>query len=601
MKRHILLSALLLVVCPVSGVRAQVVGGIVRDRAAEQIAKGSASISGVVVAADSGRPLRLARVVAVGGELPEGGRVAMTDETGHFELSELPAGSYTLSASRTGYITVNFGQRRPLRAGKPVAVRDGQRVGGIDFHLPRGSAITGRVLDQDGEPLVRATVRAFRSRIVQGEGRIEPAAGAQTDDRGQFRIYGLVPGIYYVSATGNTTEIARALATDAEWRAQFANPGGAGDRGIARGGALDDDGDVIHLTYAPTYYPGVATLADAMQVNVPLAQDVGGIDFSLQLVTAARVSGTVLGSNGAAGNAVVMLVADEPRSTSTSQSYSTRTNRDGTFSISNVPPGRYLVSARTGGGRGGRGAAGPDSEFALAPLSVSGGAVTGVTLMLGPGATITGQATFEGGALPSPSDLSRIRIGLWATSSQQIPMLGGQMNATPRNDGTFTISNVPGGSRVVRVSGVPRPFALKSVYLDGHDVTDSAFEIRPGETGGRLTVVFTDRGTEISGTVRDEQDNSVTEVTVVAFAADAQVWRPQSRFIQAVRPAKDATYSLRGLPPGEYLLQAVDDLEQGEWYDPAILDTLRAGATRVLLQEGNIKTVDLKLKVASRQ
>ncbi len=585
MKRHALLAALLLLLVA-SAARAQVVGGIARDRAGQAEVKGTASISGVVVAAETGRPLRFVRVMATAGELADGGRVTSTDENGRFELTELPAGSYSLSASKVGYITVNFGQRRPLRSGKPIALRDGQRVGGIDFRLPRGSAITGRVIDQDGEPLVRATVRALRARTMQGESRVEPGASAQTDDRGQFRIYGLAPGNYYVSVMANTGDLRRAVM------------GGGGNRTIVLETAGDQD-EEDNLTYAPTYYPGVATLADAMQVTVPLAQDVAGIDFALQIVTAAHVTGNVLGSNGAVGGAIVMLIPDDLRMAGGGQSYSARANRDGTFSISNVPPGRYLAVARTGGGRGGRGGGGPDAEFAVTPLSVVGSAVSGITLMLGPGATVNGQVTVEGSTVPSPADMSRIRIGLWAPSGQQMPMVGGQMNATPRADGTFTIANVPAGPRGVRVTGVPRPWALKAVALDGQDVTDTLFEMGPGAATRHLAVVLTDRSTEISGTVRDEQDNPLTDLTVVAFATDQQLWRPQSRFIQAVRPDRNGVYSVRGLPPGEYLLQAVDDIEQGEWYDPAVLESLRSGATRLLLQEGDAKTQDLKIKAGS--
>ncbi len=108
-------------------------------------------------------------------------------------------------------------------------------------------------------------------------------------------------------------------------------------------------------------------------------------------------------------------------------------------------------------------------------------------------------------------------------------------------------------------------------------------------------IVVTDKATTVTGAVRDEHDQPLSDFTVIAFASDSNLWRPQSRFIQAVKPDKDGVYTLRGLPPGEYLVRAVDDVEQGEWYDPELLQTLRTGATRIMLQEGDTKSLDLKL------
>jgi uncharacterized protein (DUF2141 family) len=525
------------------------------------------------VNAETGRPLRLVRVSATAPEITDG-RVTVTDENGVFELIQLPAGHYTVSASKTGYIAVNFGQRRPLRPGRPIEVRDGQRVRDIDFRLPHGSAINGRVLDQDGEPVVRATVRAMRYRFVQGERRIEPGGAAETDDRGHFRIYGLQPGTYFVSATAQTGVIvttARVTVMDGE------QPPG--------------------VAYMPTYYPGVPALSDAAPVTLDVSDDVSGIDFTLQIVTAALVSGVVVGPGGPARNAMVMLVPDDSRGVS-GQTYSGRVERDGAFSIRNVPPGRYTAIAR--GMPGGRGGGGGEQDLSAAvPVSVYGPVVSGVNLTLAAGVTVSGQVVFEGAATPSFQEITRIRIGMWVPASASLPMLGGPTNTAPRQDGTFSISNVPAGARVFRVSGLQSPWALKAIYLDGREVTDEMTELKPGETAGRMSIVVTDKATTLTGTVVDEQDQPLTGVTVIAFATDATLWRPQSRFIQAARSSGEGAYTLRGLPPGEYFVCASDDVDQGEWYDPELLQTLRAHANKVLLQEGDTKAVDLKLAIAS--
>src|SRR5437773_1658737 len=156
-------------------------------------------IAGRVLAADSGRPVKRARVFATATELP-GGRAMLTDENGVFDLTELPAGRYTLTVSKSGFISLSYGQRRPLQAGTPLQLGDGQQLKGVDFQLPRGSAIAGRVLDEDGDAMPGVAVRVMRYQYQQGERRLTPAGSAQTDDRGQYRVWGLMPGDYYVSA-----------------------------------------------------------------------------------------------------------------------------------------------------------------------------------------------------------------------------------------------------------------------------------------------------------------------------------------------------------------------------------------------------------------
>ena len=120
------------------------------------------------------------------------------------------------------------------------------------------------------------------------------------------------------------------------------------------------------------------------------------------------------------------------------------------------------------------------------------------------------------------------------------------------------------------------------------------FEIKPGQNVDNVTVVLTDRTTELAGTVRDAQNGGSGGVTVIAFSTEAQYWRAQSRRIATSRTGQNGDYRIRGLPAGDYYLVAVDDVEQGEWFDPAYLDSAKDKATRVTLDEGDRKTLDLR-------
>jgi hypothetical protein len=111
-----------------------------------------------------------------------------------------------------------------------------------------------------------------------------------------------------------------------------------------------------------------------------------------------------------------------------------------------------------------------------------------------------------------------------------------------------------------------------------------------------VTLVFSDRLTEVNGSITDDRGTPVTDYTMLAFPQDDQFWNPQSRHIMTTRPDQNGKYQLRGLPPGDYFLVAVDPAEQGEWFEPAYLAAHRDAATRFSHGEGDVKTQDFKVK-----
>jgi hypothetical protein len=551
--------------------------GQARDRAA--IPQGTASIAGRVLTADTGRPVKRARVVVSGGG--RGGRSAATDDQGRYAVTGLPAGNYTITASRAGFVDAIFGQRRPLQPGAPVPVTDGAAVTSVDLRLTRGGVITGRVLDEDGEPLARALVTVQRYQYVRGERQLTPAGGDQTDDRGQYRVFGLPPGEYYVSASAASLGelIGRGLQQLA------AGLAGRGGRGALAAFGGDEP---VTSGYAPTYYPGVAGAAQAGQVTIAPGQELGGIDFQIQLVPLATVKGIVAGMDGSAS---VVLVPHDSTALGRfrGQSLNGRTQADGTFTIANVPPGQYVAVARTGGGRSGQPKMGSQS------VVVDGQNVEGVTLVLQSGVSLSGNITVESSGTPAPADYSSFRIE--APEVDPLPLGGGGRGGATRaeNNGTFRIDNLLPGLRHIRITGGGQgPWTLKSVTAGGQDVTDAPIEIKPGVNVDNVAVVLTDRSTELSGTVRDAKGLPMAAVTVIAFSTDQEFWRPQSRRIQAARTSQSGVYRIRALPPGDYLLVVTDDAEQGEWFDPAYLEEVRGGARRLSLTEGEKRTEDLR-------
>ena len=542
-------------------------------------------ISGRVLAADNGRPVRRARVFVTAAELP-GGRAAMTDDQGVYEINELPGGRYTVTVSKSGFVSLAYGQRRPLQAGTPLQLIDNQQLKGVDFRLPRGSVIAGTIVDEAGDPMPGVTVRVMRYQYLQGDRRLTPAGGGQTDDRGQFRVWGLMPGEYYVNAIARNFNFGNFAG-----RGGFAGPGGAagfgpGARGGGRrGGFAPTADDDEQLAYAPTYYPGVAAIAEAKPITVGLSQEMLDINFGMQLVRAARITGTVTSPDGTpttSGN--VNLITDGTSARGqVGANFGSRIDWDGSFTIANVPPGRYILRAR-----------GTDSEvpqFAAQPLAVNGQDVDDVTVVLASGARLTGTVSLLPGSTPGP-DITSIRITAPATDQDSF---GPQQNARVEKDGRFTLDGVAAGNHLIRPGGNMRGWVLKSVTIDGRDVTDTPVSLRSGQTVADVSIVFTDKISEINGTITDTQGTPIPDFTVLAFSTDPSLWRPQSRQIMTARPDQTGKFRIRGLPPGDYYLATVDPAEQGEWFEPAYLDEHRVAAARVTLSEGDVKTHDFKV------
>jgi hypothetical protein len=546
-------------------------------------------ISGRVLAADNGRPVKRARVFATAAELP-GGRGMLTDDSGIFDLSELPAGRYTLTVSKSGFVALSYGQRRPLQAGTPLQLADGQQLKGIEFQLPRGSVISGRVLDEDGDAMPGVMVRVMRYQYLQGERRLTPAGNGQTDDKGQYRVWGLMPGEYYVNA------IARGGGPGG---GQFfgggpgGGPGGfgggrAGGRlGGPGGGAPAGGADQEQINYAPTYYPGVPSVEEAKPIAVGLSQEVLDISFGMQLVRVSRISGIVSNPDGTpVTSGTVNLMADSGGGRNQiGMNLGGRIQWDGSFAIGNVAPGRYILRAR-----------GDDSEtpqFAAQPVGVNGADLTDLTVVLSAGATLSGTVSFLPGGAPAP-DYTQFRITAPSTDQSDF---GPQPSARVDKDGKFTLSGISAGSHLLRPSNGSRTWVLKSVTAGDRDVTDTPFQVRSGEHLANVTIVFTDKQSEINGTLTTEDGTPVPDFTVLAFPVDSSLWRAQSRHIMTARPDQTGRYKIRGLPPGDYYLATVDPSQQGEWFEPAYLDEHRAGAARVVLSEGDVKAKDFKVSV----
>jgi hypothetical protein len=538
-----------------------------RDPRQIEAARGTAVVRGTIVAADTGSPIRRAQVRLAGQGVP--GRVATTDERGRFEIKELPAGRYSVTASKGGFVSLQYGQRRPSESGTPLDLGDGQILDKVVIGLPRGSVITGRITDEYGEPVANAVVSAMRYGYQAGARRLLPGSGQNsrdtTDDQGQFRLFALAPGEYVVSA---------ALRVGGEVTDPAGEPTG----------------------YAATYYPGTPNVAEAQRVSVTLGQEASNVTFALAATRLVRVTGAVINSRGqSVTNGVVMLAPSNSRMSGGPmvQMSTTRIDGAGQFRLTNVVPGRYTAQVRTNRGGGGRGGQDPDAEFGRLDITVGGDDLDGVVIITGPGARATGQVVTDTGVAATIRPQQVQLAARPASPEQGVP--AGPSGARLNDDWTFELTGMF-DPRLIRV-GLPQGWTLKSVLLNGQDITDTPLDLPPGQTISGLQVVITERSTSLSGSVTDTRGTAVTDVTVVILPADESLWTYQSRFVRTARPDQSGQFQIQGLPPYErYLAVPVQGLEDGQAGDAEYLLRIRAQGTSFSLGEGETKGLDLRFK-----
>ena len=522
-------------------------GGV--SQAQQGAAPRSATIRGRVTAADTGAPLRGAEV-----RLFEGGtRLTTTNGDGLFELRDVAAGSYRLSVARAGFITLQFGQRRPFDTPTTIKVIDGANVT-ANVALLRGGAIYGRVLDRFGEPATGTRVQAFRTRMTQGR-RALVAVGLsdQTDDIGAFRLYGLPPGDYFVAANVGALPL--------------------------------------------VYYPDTPSLAQAQAITLGTGTEAAA-DIQIVPARTARVSGTVLGSSG---EPVPARVAFQPEAISIAPGpYGFQLGADadasGRFTVENVPPGSYTLTAMSFPGLSIRGtvAAGNVSvrsdgifrgpEAATVPLVVADDDISDLTLVTRPGGVLVGRFVPDAGVVqPLPSGL-RVSIASGPVS--------GRTHDAATVQSEFQIELMGGGPYRFQIKDVPEGWAVTSIQVNGVDVTDNAIDVRPERAVMRI--VLTDRPTSLTGTVQSRDPALGHDVLV--FADDDTKWTWPSRYVQMTRTDEQGRFSIRGLPAGErYLVAAFEYFEEGDEQDRQFLEGIRRSATSVMLSEGATQTIQLRV------
>jgi hypothetical protein len=533
---------------------------------------GTSGISGRILT-NSGQPLRYATVRVSSPEL-NGSKTATTDTDGRFEFSDLPAGRYTINASQANYIALNYGQRRPNEISRIVELADRQHADRIDITLPRGGVLTGRVLDEYGEPVTDAQVVPMQKRVSQGQLRLMGSGRmALTNDIGEFRIFGLPPGQYYISSTL---------------------------RGVPS--PLDSPG--ARFGYAPTYYPSTPMSGNAQPITLGLSETVNGLDVSLTSTRLASVSGSAVDSSGGPLYPGTVIATDRNGNTTVSTSAVIRP--DGTFTVPPLPPGEYILRATVPSSEApvslSLAPAAPNrtvavrqtvAEVAMVSVTVNGSDVGGIVLTPLKRITLTGRVTFDRTA-GNTLRTELIVLTASAGSPEAAVAMAGIGGAPISKDFTFQYQ-VPAAELHLRAVVQHPDWVVKSIHVGGLDITDTGVDLRAGRDVDGIEVELTNRPQEISGTVTSDTGELLRDFALLVFPQERERWIIDSRLIAIAKSDRDGHYRLRTLPPGRYLAVPLDPSLATAAQDPDFLESQRARATPFALVEGEAKTLDLRI------
>ena len=508
-------------------------------------------IRGRIVSAETGQPLARARVALLSAVTP--GRPLMTTSTnsqGNYDLRDVPPGSYFVAATRSGYLELQYGQRRARERGLSVEVKQGESIGRIDIALARGGVVAGHVVDENGEPYAGVMITVWQMRYQQGRRVPFPSGTERTDDLGAYRIPGLQPGTYTVSG----------LATET-WRNEKSET----------------------LGYASTYYPG-ATIDQAQPITIEPGQQRTTLDFALVAARTSRLRGRVTRPTGEPVSGESVTLAPSIRGTGltfvTGAPISTRTGADGSFELRDVPPGTYALRGNVG-----------RNETHSIPVDVEGD-IDNLLLVPRSGSTVTGVVVTDTGE-PPPFPASGARLSLLAPEPERV--LPTVRVPAINSDWSFTLSNV-GGPFLFRLSGFPEAWMIDSVQLNDDDFTDVPWDV---PTGARqisgLRIVITKEVATIDGSVVTSKGTPTADAIVVVFPDDERQWMFGSRFVRTARPTTEGRYSISGLPAGEYLVVAEQELMDGEWESREFLKRVATRAARVTLPRGAAKSLDVRV------
>jgi hypothetical protein len=581
-------ALLLLVQAPLAPVRPQ-----------QDVQSTGATIQGVVLRAGSGEPLSRAQVTLVRAAAGTGasstGRVTpsspsaspsvLTGADGKFALTNVEAGSYRIAVVRNGYARQEYGQGVFGAQGRVITLAAGQTLTGIAFQLTPAGSVSGVVKDAVGESLAGGLVQLLRPTYgADGQRTLQAVGGDRTNDRGEYRLYWITPGRYYVAVNGAAA--------------------GRGVPLISGAGSLNE---IVDRRYSTSFHPGTTDLSLATVVDVQPGAELTSIDIVVPEQDTFRVRGRIVDPAGQRSSETVSVsivmrgATASPIAVGATPSYNPV---DGTFELRDVPPGAYWLRAT----------AAANSADSVVPSSAAGRTladvfvdslfserrvaqvaldvfndIDGLTVTLGSGIPIRGLVSVEGQPLSSVGDVTRLEVILKPAATG---MLTNPSRHRPiRADGVFTLENVLPGEYVVTVASLPSGYYVKDVRLEQVDAFERPM-VLSGPVAGTLSIVLSPKAGQIEGSVADDRGRPVSGIQAVLVP----IRRPAR--VDLYRTAvtdPSGRFTIRGIPPGDYNVFAWEAIESFGYFDEELLRQSGSSGTLVRILESSRQQADVML------
>ena len=514
---------------------------------------GPSSVDGVVVKAGTSEPVAKATVeLRMLGDNPGAAAVMTTGSDGRFSFAGIPSGRYRVQVSRSGYLNSSAASSREL------ALQGGASSRNVRLSLTETGAISGRVFDGSGDPIANVAVQALGYIWEDGQRKLDEVKTTDTNDRGEFRLFWLPPGRYYLRAT-----------TDSRLSGAFRMQRGGDGKFVIEAETLFIGGrgpGTPAGRYAPVYYPGTADPQGASAVDVGSGSDVGGVDFVMVRATTRNVRATVI--DGTTGlpvpNPSATLV---PRNGSgIGNGFFVPSSNENVVEARDVLPGSYylVATARINAGndsfwvRGGR-----------TPVDVADKDIDGVTVVVQSPADLPGRVTVEGAQALTEETHPVVTLLNALSGAAARPNLYAQFS----DNRQFVIDGVHEGEYRVQLSDFPRGTYLKSLRFGGAEVTDGIIHVDPRARSG-LEVVLGANGGAVSGFVGSSVAAGIAReplagATVAVIPSGANRDRPD--LYKGTKADEQGRFHIEGIAPGDYLLFSWEVIDEALWRDPEFI------------------------------
>jgi hypothetical protein len=516
-------------------------------------------ISGMVVKLADGTPLKGATVVLSNDEDREHTIAAKTTADGRFALKNVPPAHYKMTVSKNGYVGAEYGQQKPSDPGATLTLSAGQVKEELMFRLMPSAVIAGRVFNGDGEPEPNASVTASRQTYHEGRRQVSMIAEAQTDDLGAYRLFGLPPGRYFVSAVPQRWG---QITGDKEFSEN------AGAKGSEQG-------------YTKTYYPGTPDPGRAAAISLKEGEEIPGTDIALKEVAVRRVRGRAVNQASSKGN-LQIHVQLMPRTNGQDWEmggFAGVKKEDGSFEIANVVPGAYTVIAFWFDPNESK------THMTSQKVDVGESDLDGLLLTIGAGGVVQGRVVWDGKPSQEREDLS---VGAEAVDGGFL----GNQRARVDEKREFTLKNLADGELRLVVYGAAKDCYVKQIAFGQTLAKDDVISLAKGSNSA-LEITLSSRGARVQGSVTDKDGLPAAGVWVVAVPEENR--RSLSRLFKAQTTDQYGNYELHGLAPGSYRIFAWAGIEQGEWEDAEFLRPQETKGELLELQDEDVKTVNLQV------